>query len=410
MSHPRVTVIVVSRHRPRDLDLCLKALRQLFFRNFEIVVVCDRASASVVDPEPGIRTVVFEEENISKARNIGAAHSAGDILAFIDDDAVAEPTWLSHLIPPFDDDRVGASGGFVIGRNGFSVQWAALSVDTAGWTHPIRLDGSSVEKMLWDGGQRAIRTQGTNMAVRRSVLAELGGFDPAFVFYHDESDLNMRIAKAGWLTALVPKARVNHKSSSSSRRKPNRVPKSLLDVGASSAVFHRKYLSPGDWAQAREDLINSERRRLEYMLIDGRTEPKMFETLIKSLHDGYTEGLERVSGEPQKIGESTEVFEPISNTPETHEIIVSRFLPRRAARKRAKAIAASGAVVSLIILDPTARFHRVRFTQDGYWEQMGGIFGRSVRTHPIVQFSTFRSRSEAEVQRCSQFRNPNATM
>ena len=44
-------------------------------------------------------------------RNTGAELASGDVLVFIDDDAVADPTWLEHLLAPFDDPYTVAVGG-----------------------------------------------------------------------------------------------------------------------------------------------------------------------------------------------------------------------------------------------------------------------------------------------------------
>ena len=102
-------------------------------------------------------------------------------MAFIDDDAVPEPTWLTHLIGPFADGQIAAAGGYVIGRNGISFQWKGRTVNVDAQTEDLPLP--SDDPVVFDGTPvRAIKTEGTNMAVRRNVLAALGGFDSAFHF------------------------------------------------------------------------------------------------------------------------------------------------------------------------------------------------------------------------------------
>ena len=144
MTRVPVSVVVVSRHRPAALIRCLTGISQLRYAPFEIVVVADPASLDVVrgwSMQDSIKTVLFDEPNIAKARNVGVEAAAGDVVAFLDDDAVPEPGWLRHLTEPFADPNVAAAGGFVRGRNGISWQWQAYSVDLAGQIRPLNLSG-----------------------------------------------------------------------------------------------------------------------------------------------------------------------------------------------------------------------------------------------------------------------------
>ncbi len=203
-----VSVIIVSHGREAALKRCLKALRQLLYPTFEVVVVADRPTLAALQGLPqamGIKTAPCDAQNISLARNIGLGLAAGEVVAFIDDDAVPEPTWLTHLAAVFDDAEVAAAGGYVRGRNGISWQWRGAWVDGCGVRHALPLEGER-PTVLHPGPGRAVKTEGTNMAFRREVIAGIGGFDPAFRFFLDETDLNLRLARAGLATALVPLA------------------------------------------------------------------------------------------------------------------------------------------------------------------------------------------------------------
>jgi Predicted glycosyltransferases len=100
------------------------------------------------------------------------------------------------------------------------------------------------------------------MAFRRNVLVELGGFDPAFHYFLDETDLNMRLARAGHATALVPLAEVHHGFAANRMRNRYRVPQDLFDIGASWAVFLRKHLVETERAARWTQLRQQERARL----------------------------------------------------------------------------------------------------------------------------------------------------
>ncbi len=114
-------MIVVSRHRPQALLRCITALTQQDHPNFEVIIVADPDAITQVKAlNLALKCVSFDEANISAARNAGLTMAAAPVVAFIDDDAVAEPTWLTRLAAAFADPQVVASTGFVRGRNGIS--------------------------------------------------------------------------------------------------------------------------------------------------------------------------------------------------------------------------------------------------------------------------------------------------
>lgn len=279
-----VSVVIVSRDRPEALRRCLLGLSQQFFHPFEVVVVADPAGMEAVanlPPAEAAKRVPFDEPNISAARNLGIAAAAGEIVAFIDDDAVPEPTWLQYLTAPFARPEVDAAGGFVRGRNGISWQSRASWVDRAGQPHPLDVPQEAVA-LLPGSPQRAIKTEGTNMAFRRAWLAENGGFDPRYRFFLDETDVNMRLAATGAMTALVPLAQVHHGFAASARRTADRVPRDLTEIGASWAIFLSRYCPEPDrdeaWAEARA----KERRRLLQHMVDGSLEPGDVKRLLNA--------------------------------------------------------------------------------------------------------------------------------
>ncbi len=398
-----VSVIVVSNGRPAALRRCLLGLSQLDYPACEIIVVADATSMQAIAASglvKVIKVVAFDTPNISAARNAGLAQAAGDIVAFIDDDAVPESLWLTHLAAPFDDGAVSAAGGFVRGRNGISFQWRARLAFPDGETVPIEVDGVR-PTLMTAGPGRAVKTEGTNMAVRRKALVAMGGFDEAFAFYLDETDVNLRLAAQGATTAIVPLAQVHHGFAPSARRRVDRVPRTLFQIGASLAVFLRKHgLASHPTAQVPRA---QQHQRLLRHMVAGRLLPGDVWRLLRTFDAGWAEGLTRPLAQHPTFGDPR----PFLRFPATHRphvIESARIWQATAARKRAAQSVRDGAIVSLFLLSPTTLFHRCRFNDAGVWEQSGGQFGKSLREEPFVRPWRASARVAREVARVQAVR------
>ncbi|SFE50704.1 glycosyltransferase family 2 protein [Roseivivax sediminis] len=405
MDAPRVSVVVVSHGRPRALSRCLIGLSQLDWPAVEVVVVACAAGCAAVRAHAAgaeVKLVEYNATNISSARNRGIAAAAGDIVAFIDDDAVPEPTWLLHLISPFSDTEVAGAGGFVIGRNGISLQWGARSVDRRGAAHPLQLSDDR-PILLRGSADRAVKTEGTNMAFRREVLAGLGGFDPAFRFYLDETDLNWRLAEAGHATALVPLARVHHGFYESARRARDRTPRDLAEIGASTAVFLRKHADPGSHDRHLARLGAEQRARLIAFMQRGPLDAADVARLMRGLKRGIAEGRDRDIAALSNLPRAAAGFRPFPARPGAPRTALSgrRIRPLR---ERAAQLAQAGDVVTIFCFSPTALYHRMYFTDAGIWEQRGGLFGRSDRDQPLFRPMRHARRTRQEVARLAPVR------
>jgi O-antigen biosynthesis protein len=392
MPAARLSVVVVSAGRPRALARCLTALSQLRSTRFEVIVVADADGLAVARGLPMADRLTLlpqDVENISVARNTGIAAAAGDIVAFIDDDAVPEPDWAEALLSGFDRPEVGAVTGPVLGRNGLSLQWGRMAVDRQGrdrWLAPQDAPGPS----------EVLKLHGTNMAVRRDHLTRTGGFDTGFRFYLDETDLALRLGATGAGLRYLPGARVHHGFAASTRRSADRVPLSLHDIGASSALFLRKH-APDALDTALDLLIADQRARLLRLARARRIGPAEMRSLMESLAAGISEGRDRLSDVPDCPMPDPAGFLPL-NTGLPPEMIRRDGWLHRARRLRAAAAAdvAAGRPVAVMLLEPTPRKHRVEYTEGGWWEQRGGLFGPSDRAGARVQVWRYGARVKAE--------------
>lgn len=397
---PKVSVIVVSRHRPDALQRCLKGLEQLDHIGFELVVVCDPASAEVIAGRPDaprVKLWEFDEANVSAARNIGIAAAAGEIVAFIDDDAVPEPTWLDRLIAPFSDPEVVATGGFVRGRNGVSFQWQASQTDHTGRRYDVSPTAALPPGRVW-------RTEGTNMAFRKAGLTAIGGFDEAFAFYLDETDVNLRLSGR---IVIVPEAEVHHGFLASARRRSDRVPRDLFEIGASVGYFLTKH-APDLRAEIVAQNRGSERRRLLRHMVAGRLEPRDVRLLLQSFDAGCLEGQTRraqLGLFSEDVLEERTDFLPFRREPAGPQTLVTGpWSARNHLKQNALEAACAGERPTLILFAPDARYLQVRYASEGVWMHVGGQFGRGLRDEPLWRWARRRDRVAEELRRTATIR------
>ena len=176
----------------------------------------------VVDASPGgeTREVVGEFPRVEYRRNergagstatsrrIGIADLREDVVAFIDDDAYAEPDWLAELLIPYADPRVAGVGGRA--RNGQPDEESA-GIGQIGLLLP---NGSLTGYFSADPG-RVVPVDhmlGANMSLRLSVVRELGGIRDLYpgTCLREETDIALRMRRAGHTLAYTPTAVVRH--------------------------------------------------------------------------------------------------------------------------------------------------------------------------------------------------------
>ena len=115
-SKPFISVIVNTCDRREALRTLLYSLNRQTYPDFEVVVVVGPTkddSVEMLADEFGDRLVVARcpHFNLSSSRNVGLGHAAGDVVAFIDDDAVPCFTWLAQLADAYKDPTVAGAGG-----------------------------------------------------------------------------------------------------------------------------------------------------------------------------------------------------------------------------------------------------------------------------------------------------------
>jgi GT2 family glycosyltransferase len=222
MESPLVSIIVITCNRPFLLKHCLERVFDQPYPHKEVIVVDSSSndeSEQIVAQYPAAIRVRLREQrnNMPFARNEGITISSGDIIAFIDDDSMIYPTWLQAMIDAYKEETVGAVGGRITRKPepycDIEIGTPTLQVKPSGIVIARDIDIVSEIQMDVD------HLVGCNMSFRRKALQQVGGFDSNYTLtnYREETDLFVRLKKAGWRIMFVPAMSVKHVSARSAK-------------------------------------------------------------------------------------------------------------------------------------------------------------------------------------------------
>jgi len=219
METPLVSAIICTHNRDRYLGFAIDSLLAQDFSGFEIIVVdnassdrtCEVVEARLNDKR--LRYIYQPEIGLSVARNTGAKIAHGEILAYLDDDAIASPQWLKTIDAAYrENPRLAIAGGKV------TLIW------TDGMTAPNWLsDGLAGNLGAYDLGDAVVwidrpglTPRGLNYSIRQSFLTQIGGFDPNLgrvgknLLSNEELHMTHLALQSGWEVAYLPSATVAH--------------------------------------------------------------------------------------------------------------------------------------------------------------------------------------------------------
>jgi glycogen(starch) synthase len=296
-----ISVIVSTCNRAATLADCLAALQRQSFPRFEVIVVvgpCTDATPQVLQAHaPHVKVVTCAARNLSASRNLGIAAAAGDICAFIDDDAIAHPRWLERLERRYADPAVGGVGGFTLDNTGARFQCRYTVCDRFG--NATLLDHVDPSERLGVPGLWLFPSLlGTNSSFRTALLRRIGGFDAAYEYMLDETDVCVRLADLGHAIVTVPDALVFHRYAESHVRDHRRIARTLLAQSRSKAHFVLRHGAPrttlagaaAELDRFRADLRFSNRWHVDRALIGGAHFLRLNSEIETGLRHGMASG------------------------------------------------------------------------------------------------------------------------
>lgn len=217
-SFKSVSVVICTYNRKDYLERCLDYLKFQANDNFEVVVVdgpSDDGTDSVLERHSAqIKVVKNPERNLSKSRNLGIDAAAGDVVAFIDDDAIPFDDWVARILQEYNERPLTTAGlggpAYYAGSFWFQAEDNGISLDCQ---VKVNIASSEIGRFGWYR-----YNTGTNATFSRAALKDVDGFDEQFDYFLDESELCLRLQKSGRLIGYAPELFVRHEFAKSHNR------------------------------------------------------------------------------------------------------------------------------------------------------------------------------------------------
>jgi GT2 family glycosyltransferase len=217
-----ISVIIPNWNGRNLLSDCLDSIRGQTFRDTEVIVVdngsTDGSIEFIESFFPEIRVVRLDTNyGFAIAANQGICHAVGDKIALLNNDTVAESTWLEELSKALDKfPDVGFCASKILNY------WKPNIIDSAGDV----LDVASAhnrgqdreDQPDYDKNQYLFGACAGAAIYRRELLDKIGLFDQIFVSNFEDVDLSFRAQLAGFKCLYVPTAIVYHKRGETRKR------------------------------------------------------------------------------------------------------------------------------------------------------------------------------------------------
>jgi len=293
MNSPLVSIVICTYNRGDYLAKCLDSLKRQNYPYLEIIAVNGPSNDNtdeILKIHSNVIRINQEKLNgLSAARNLGIKAAHGEIIAFIDDDAIADEKWISSLIEGYTDDTIGGVGGPVFDKTGNWLQFRNGYISKLGnpsFNNESDLNYNDPMGKLFN------YIMGTNASFRVDVLYKIGLFDDNIRYYLDETDVCVRVIKSGYKIKQIDNAIVFHEMAEGHNR-VSPYDLNWQEIMKSTVYFILKNFPEGRFADGWRPLIPLFKWFIYFLnpYYNGEISEshflKIYYKLIKGLIEGY---------------------------------------------------------------------------------------------------------------------------
>lgn len=191
----KISFVIPAYNEEACLGKCLESVfAQITNEHNAEVIVVNNASTDktreIAASFPKVKIVDEPKKGLVQARRAGYLVASGELIANVDSDTILTPNWINKALKAFEsnDNLVAYSGPFI---------FYDLPVFTKSLINFFYFVGhffSAIFRRLFNFGSML---QGGNFVLRKTAFDKVGGFNPEFDFYGEDTDVARRICKAG---------------------------------------------------------------------------------------------------------------------------------------------------------------------------------------------------------------------
>lgn len=209
---PLVSVIIVNYNGRDHLASCIESLSST--TEAEIIVVDNTSSdgsAELVESHYPDIELIRSKDNLGfgEGNNLGVCESQGRFLAFLNPDTNVEPGWLDTLVSALETNpQAGlATSKILLLENPDTINTCGNDLHLTGLT---LCRGMGSPRSTFTEPAEVSAISGAAFVIHRKLFEALGGFDPDFFLYMEDTDLSLRARLAGYRCLSVPNSVVYH--------------------------------------------------------------------------------------------------------------------------------------------------------------------------------------------------------
>lgn len=223
----RVAIVVLNWNGINDTLKCLASLKKQDYKNHEIIIVengsSDESRITLQGLNDSSVTILYNDKNLGFAGGVNTGISYAlehnfDAVALFNNDAVAEPTWLSSLVRELEtNSSVGIVTGLLLHQDGVTIDSTGDFYSTWGMPFPR---GRNLPRAQASVSGFVFGASGGASLYRSQLFKKVGLFDETFFAYYEDVDISFRSQLAGYKVRYTDKAIAYHEQGATSQKIP----------------------------------------------------------------------------------------------------------------------------------------------------------------------------------------------